>query len=138
MVIICVTCQSAIFVKRFKENRRDHQIPFAKFIPLSLNEEDQTAASANAQAKFVNNQRWNIQICSIFGNFIVVIILLFIMMNSKLIMMNKLLKGSSITTEEKAQISDHLNEITLQIVIPVYMYVRNSKLRQHVKYEICN
>ena len=105
---------------------------------MSLIEEDQTAASANTQATCVNNQRWNTQICSIFGNFIAIIIMLFIMMNSKLIMINSLLKGSSITTEEKAQISDHLNEITIQIVIPVYMYVRNSKLCQHVKYEIFN
>ena len=33
MVTICLTCQSAIFIKRFKEKRRDHQIPFIKQIP---------------------------------------------------------------------------------------------------------
>ena len=40
MVIICITCQSAIFIKKFKEKRKDRQIPFTEQISLSLNEED--------------------------------------------------------------------------------------------------
>ena len=59
-------------------------------------------------------------------------------MSTSFVLLNSLLSGSNITTEEKAQIDDHLNEITIQIVVPVVIYVRNSKLRQHVKYEIFN
>ena len=103
-----------------------------------MNEEDYRAVTVdNANATtFANNQRWNPQICGIFGNFTVIIILLF--MSTSFVLLNILLKGLSLTTEEKAQIDDHLNEITVQIVVPVVIYVRNSKLRQHVKYEIFN
>ena len=103
-----------------------------------MNEEDYRAATVdNANAKaFANNQRWNPQICGIFGNFTVIIILLFT--STSFVLLNSLLKGLSLTTEEKAQIDDHLNEITIQIVVPVVKYIRNSKLRQHVKYEIFN
>ena len=103
-----------------------------------MNEEDYRAATVdNAKATaFANNQRWNPQICGIFGNFTVIIILLFT--STSFVLLNSLLKGLSLTTEQKAQIDDHLNEITIQIVVPVVIYVRNSKLRQHVKYEIFN
>ena len=65
-----------------------------------------------------------------------IIILLF--MSTSFVLLNSLLSGSNITTEEKAQIDDHLNEITVQIVVPCLVYVKNSKLRQHVKYELFN
>ena len=139
MLVICLTCQSAIFIKKFIENRRDQQIPIIKVISLSLNEDDQTAAAnnPNAAACFnVNNQRWNNQVFSMFGNCTVIIILLF--MSTSFVLLNSLLSGSNITTEEKAQIDDHLNEITVQIMVPCLVYVKNSKLRQHVKYELFN
>ena len=135
MVIICITCQSAIFIKKFKEKRKDREIPFTTQISLSLNEEDNTEADQSACIK-VNNQRWNLPVCGIYGYFFLLITTLFV--SSSFVMMNSLLSGTNITIEEKAQIDDHLNEITIQILIPVVIYVRNSKLRQHVKYEIFN
>ena len=140
MLVICLTCQSAIFIKKFIENRRDQQIPIIKVISLSLNEDDQTAVAANnpnaAGCFNVNNQRWNNQVFTMFGNCTVIIILLF--MSTSFVLLNRLLDGSNVTTEEKAQIDDHLNEITVQIVVPCLVYVKNSKLRQHVKYELFN
>ena len=134
MVTICLTFQSAIFIKKIKENRKDRQI---KQISLSINEKDHTAAAENANTQTCfNNQRWNDQVCGIYGYFFLLITTLFI--SSSFVIMNSLLKGSNITTEEKAQIDDHLKEITIQIVVPVVIYVRNSKLRQHVKYELFN
>ena len=102
-----------------------------------MNEEDQTESADNANSPAcINNKRWNQQVCGIYGYITLIITTLFI--SSSFVMVNSLLKGSNITTEEKAQIDDHLNEITIQIVVPVVIYVRNSKLRQHVKYEIFN
>ena len=74
--------------------------------------------------------------CGICGFLAMIMTLLF--MSTSFLILTNLLSGSSISTEEKAQIDDHLNVIMIQIVVPVVIYVRNSKLRQHVKYEIFN
>ena len=94
-----------------------------------------TAGNAD-QPTFINlnTQRWNLPVCGIYGYFTLLIITLFV--SFSFVIMKDLLSGLNITTEEKAQIDDHLNEITIQIVVPIVIYVRNSKLRQHVKYEI--
>ena len=120
LVSICVIGQISILIKKHNELKID------RIAGYNVCEEDKT---------FLNTRKWNEYVCSTTGTFLMLLVIFSITLTKYIL---DYVLADYLNSDEKLLLNHNLVEIILNVVIPLYVYVKNKKLHKHVKQEILN
>ena len=128
MITICVCGQTACFIKRIINQRKNH-------IQITLSKQNHTQKNNNSVPtnKIIrhNSQRWNDNTYSITGNFLIIICILVIIFSH-----NYVYRWPNLNEEEKMQLKYNYSQLIFNVFIPIGFIMKNKKLFKHLKTEI--
>ena len=121
LVSVCIIGQISILHKKFNERRIDG---------IAIGNHN-----GKKEKSFLNTQKWNQYLCSTTGTFLMLLVIFSITLTKYIL---DYVLADYLNSDEKLLLNHNLVEIILNVVIPLYVYVKNKKLHKHVKQEILN
>lgn len=137
LLTLCVTGQTAIWIKKFSDFRRDKKLQGVIGTIIKTDNTLLLSTTTHPNTFKFNNQKVNYYICSVSDYFLLMIVM-FLLMLSKIFLNDFVLNSSRLNIEEKSHFVDSFDHLILNVVIPLTIYVKNDKLFKHVKNEILN
>ena len=122
LVLICIIGQFSILIKKHNERRIDNGITVG-----NIGKKEKSFA--------LNTQKWNQYLCSTTGTFLMLLVIFSITLTKYFL---DYVLANYLNSDEKLLMNHNLVEIILNVVLPLYLYVKNDKLFKHVKQEILN
>ena len=122
LVSVCIIGQISILHKKFNERRLDG---------IAVGNKN----NGNKEKTFLNTQKWNQYLCSTTGTFLMLLVIFAITLTKYIL---DYVLADYLNSDEKLLLNHNLVEIILNVVLPLYMYVKNDKLFKHVRQEISN
>ena len=119
MLSICIIAQIAIFLKKQDEHRRD------RFVVANVEKQNTN--------NFMNNQEWNLLICTSPQTVFFVFMILILHMFSRIIELKWLPDFNSF---EKSLLVTSIYQIIINAVFPLYMYGKNMSMFRHLIHDI--
>ena len=121
MISICLIAQTAIFLKRKFEHRRDN------FAVGNITYEEKKDDN-----NCMNNLEWNPYICTTPRTFFFLVAVFILHLCSG----NLLFKWSNLNSHEKSLLATNAFQVILSLGVPLYMYSKNMSIFQHLIHEI--
>ena len=119
LLSICIIAQVAIFLKKQDEHRRD------RFVVANVENQNTN--------NFMNNQEWNLLICTSPQTVFFVFMILILHMFSRIIELKWLPDFNSF---EKSLLVTSIYQIIINAVVPLYMYGKNMSMFRHLIHDI--
>ena len=123
MLSACVIiAQTAIFIKKKFENRRDR-------IAVGNIEFD---GEKNNNTNCMNTQKWNPNICATPRTFLMILLVFIVHFISG----NSLYSWSNLNSNEKSLLATNVYQLMFNLGVPLYMYGKNTSIFQHLIHDL--
>ena len=122
MLSAVIIAQTAIFLKKKFENRRDR-------IAVGNIEYDE---EKNNHTNCMNTQKWNPNICATPTTFFIILVVFVVHFISG----TSLLKWFNLNSNEKSLLATNVYQLMFNLGVPLYMYGKNISIFQHLIHDL--